>query len=89
MKKAALSEDERKSAMELELVKNRPEITKDAYPVCKPPDHEPDINVGHLKNSNQYRLYCEECGKRGPALPHKQLSKAEKDNAMELIPQSN
>lgn len=52
VKKEALSEDEQENAVELKSVKNRPEIPENAYPICKPPDHEPDIKVGYRKSNN-------------------------------------
>lgn len=61
-----------------------------AYPVCKPYPHEPDLELGHNKKANAYRLYCKDCDQRGQeAIPHNALSDKEKDNATELVPQKN
>ena len=62
------------------------QFSEEWLPVCKPfpRPHTSDIKLGYLFRSNQYRLYCRICYRRGPALPQKGLSQADKDNADEL-----
>ena len=59
-------------------------------PKCKPVCPEPDIRLCYYEPpTHQYRLYCENCKQRGPALSHRKLLDAEMENAVVLEPINN